>query len=179
MYIIITVTEVGGYNSELSTSFLVQTIKAGCMIMSEERELLPTPDRPPPHSPIQRGLFFVFAGLSFITFQYVPPVKQDNDNAPRRCCTCKKRLCSLLSITYLIIGTIIIGGIAVNLGPFIVFLIDWIKCPLVYHNMCFIFEFHSSDLNNTEIPEILMRDLSDDGKTYYKDVSIRCHLLNR
>ena len=117
----------------------------------------------PSTPPAQRGLFLVFAGLSFITFQYVPPVEQNNNN-PLRCCTSKKR--SLLSITYLIIGTIIIGGIAVNLGPFIVFLIDWIKCPLVYHNMCFIFEFHSKDPN--KIPEILMRDLSNDGKTYYK-----------
>ena len=124
--------------------------------------------RPNSPTPLVRVLFQAFKLLSFITFQYVPPVEQDNDNAPRRCCTSKKRLCSLLSITYLIIGTIIIGGIVVNLGPFIVFLIDWIKCPLVYHNMCFIFEFHSKDPNNTEIPEILMRDLPDDGKTYYK-----------
>ena len=114
--------------------------------------------------PSQQGSFRLFELLSLITFQYVPPVKQDNS------CTSKTQ--SLLSITYLIIGTIIIGGIAVNLSPFIVFLIDWIKCPLVYHNMCFIFEFHSNDPN--KIPEILMRDLSDDGKTYYK----RCiHLL--
>lgn len=130
--------------------------------------------RPNSPTPLARVLFLAFKLLSFITFQYVPPVKQDNDNAPRRCCTSKKRLCSLLSITYLIIGTIIIGGIAVNLGPFVVFLIDWIKCPIIYHNMCFIFEFHSKDPN--KIPEILMRDLPDDGKTYYKDVSIRCHL---
>ena len=77
--------------------------------------------RPNSPTPLVRVLFQAFKLLSFITFQYVPPVEQDNDNAPRRCCTSKKRLCSLLSITYLIIGCFILDSIIfLNLMLFLV-----------------------------------------------------------
>ena len=89
----------------------------------------------------------LFRFLSIITFQYI----HSDLSSSTKC----------LQIVYTIMCTVILGSV-VNICPLAVFLYDWIACPMEYYDMCFIFEFHSDDSNNTKIPVIVMR--SNEGK---------------
>ena len=93
--------------------------------------------------------------LSFISCQYVPDASTIQDNK-------RKTACSVFSIFYLVLASVILGG-TLNFFPLVLFAIDWIGCPIQYYNICYTLEFHSSNPDSAEVPEILLRS-DDDGK---------------
>lgn len=97
-------------------------------------------------------LKYSFIFCSFITFQYVHPVPKENK--VKRCC------CRCFSVAYFILFTCALGFV-VNVGPAVVFLADWIACPIEYYNVCYILEFHGNNPDN--MPVMVMRD--NEGKT--------------
>ena len=96
--------------------------------------------------------------LSFISCQYVPDASTIQGNR-------KKTACSVFSIFYLAIASVILGGI-LNCFPLVLFVMDWILCPIHYYGICYTLEFHSSNRTSAKVPEILLRS-GDDGKNYY------------
>ncbi|XP_019853575.1 PREDICTED: uncharacterized protein LOC109582935 [Amphimedon queenslandica] len=100
------------------------------------------------------SLSSLFRFLSIITFQYI----HSDLSSSSSCIKC-------LQIVYTIIFTGLLG-LAVNISPLAVFLYDWIACPMEYYDMCFIFEFHSDDPNNTKVPVIVMRSNEGDYINY-------------
>ena len=90
--------------------------------------------------------------LSCISCQCVPDASTTQDN----------KKCSICSIIYLAICSVILGGI-LNFFPLVLFAMDWIWCPIQYYNICYTLEFHSSNPDSAKVPEILLRS-HDDGK---------------
>ena len=74
-------------------------------------------------------LKYFFLICSFMTFQYVRPVPKENKVKKRCCCRC-------FSIAYFILLMCALGFV-VNFGPAVVFLVDWIACPIEYYNVCY------------------------------------------
>ena len=93
--------------------------------------------------------------LSCISCQYVPDASTIQGNI-------SKTGCSICSIIYLAICSVILGSI-LNCFPLVLFVMDWIGCPIHYYNICYTLEFHSSNPDSAEVPEILLRS-DDDGK---------------
>ena len=95
--------------------------------------------------------------LSFISCQYVPDASTIQGNR-------KKTACSISFIFYLVLASVIIGGIIVlNCFPLVLFVMDWGWCPIQYYNICYTLEFHSSNRTSAKVPEILLRS-DDDSK---------------
>ena len=111
--------------------------------MSEEEDCCTSPSK------------WCFYILSFISCQYVPDASTIQDSK-------KKTACSVFSMFYLAIASVILGGI-LNCFPLVLFIMDWILCPIHYYSICYTLEFHSSNSSSAKVPEILLRS-DDDGK---------------
>ena len=60
-------------------------------------------------------------------------------------------------------GKIVAKRCILNCFPLVLFAVDWIGCPIQYYNICYTLEFHSSNPDSAEVPEILLRS-DDNGK---------------
>ena len=105
--------------------------------------------------------------LSFISCQYVPDASTIQDNK-------RKTACSVFSIFYLVLASVILGGI-LNCFPVVLFVMDWILCPIQYYNICYTLEFHSSNPDSAEVPEIILRSDDDGKKCHYYFTLTFCH----
>uniref|UniRef100_A0A1X7ULG6 Uncharacterized protein n=1 Tax=Amphimedon queenslandica TaxID=400682 RepID=A0A1X7ULG6_AMPQE len=110
------------------------------------------------------SLKWFFYCLSFVAFQCVPDVKTPDVKTPdvKTMTHCRKVGCSIFFTIYMWICTIILG-LAINLFPTVLLIMDWSLCPINYYNICYTLEFHSSDPKSSKVPIIVLRSEDDDG----------------
>lgn len=97
--------------------------------------------------------------LAFLpTCQYIPPVRSPERRRYGMCCSC-------LVIIYAIICTLVLGML-LNLWPTVIFITDWVKCPIRYYGICYSLELRSKDPNSPRIPDIVLKYVDNDMTTY-------------
>ena len=108
---------------------------------------------------IQIALSMVFP---FITCQYIPPLTP-LDNRKK-----------VFWVVYAICFTLIVG-ISLNLWPTIIFITDWVKCPIRYYGICYSLELHSKDPNSPLIPDIILKNADNDMTAYNPGEWVYCY----